>query len=184
MKGNKKILTIAILLLLVAVSFGTYAVYKSSASGSTTVSVASWGVEVNDVDIVSNNTFTGVDIAWGSNTYVKSGKIAPGSVGTITIEIDASGSEVAVDYAVTLGQIKYNDTAISNDAIVVRKASSSTAELSDTILYSSTASEMVKTITLEIVWNATDDSEQNPLDMDLSGKNLTIPVTVTATQKY
>ena len=32
MKGNKKILVVAVLLLLIAVSYSTYAIYKSTAS--------------------------------------------------------------------------------------------------------------------------------------------------------
>ena len=46
MKGNKKILAIALLLLFVAVSFGTYAIYKSSATGTKSVNAAAWVVSV------------------------------------------------------------------------------------------------------------------------------------------
>ena len=53
MKGNKKILVVAVLLLLIAVSYSTYAIYKSSASASDTVNTAAWVVTVNTDDIVA-----------------------------------------------------------------------------------------------------------------------------------
>jgi hypothetical protein len=44
MDGNKKILIIAILMMLIAVSYGTYAIYKTSLSGNATVTAAIWNV--------------------------------------------------------------------------------------------------------------------------------------------
>ncbi len=42
MKGNKKLLIVAVLLLLIAVSYGTYAIYRTQFSGSATVKTAKW----------------------------------------------------------------------------------------------------------------------------------------------
>ena len=50
MKGDKKILIIAILLLLLSVGFTTYAIYKSSTSVQGTAKLAAWHVEVSDED--------------------------------------------------------------------------------------------------------------------------------------
>ncbi len=44
MKGNKKLLAVAVLLLLLAVSYSTYAIYKSSATGTASVGTAAWRV--------------------------------------------------------------------------------------------------------------------------------------------
>ena len=45
MKGNKKILVIAVLLLSIAVSYGTYAIYKTAITGTGSVTAATWAVQ-------------------------------------------------------------------------------------------------------------------------------------------
>ena len=180
MKGNKKILVVAALLLLIAASFTTYAIYKSSATGNATISTAAWVVEVNDTDIVANNTFTVDSINWGSSTIGKNGKIAPGDKGTVDIEIDASGSEVDVYYEITFGDLKNGNSTITNSKLKATAASGST--LTGTIPYGST---MTETVTLDVVWEAVDDATeggQNDIDIATAAKSLTLPVTVTVRQ--
>ena len=109
MKGNKKILTLSVLVLLLAVCFTTYAIYKSSATGTGSVDAAAWVVSVNDTDIVANNTFTLGNITWATPRVGQNNTIAPGDHGTVDITIDADGSEVAVDYAITI-----DTTAVNN----------------------------------------------------------------------
>ena len=41
---------------------------------------------------------------------------------------------------------------------------------------------MKKTITLNVVWTATDEATQNTTDLSMDGIDITIPVTVTAQQ--
>ena len=41
---------------------------------------------------------------------------------------------------------------------------------------------MERTITLDITWTGVDSAEANAADIDLAGDELSIPVTVTATQ--
>ena len=177
MKGNKKILVVAVLLLLIAVSYSTYAIYKSSATGTGSVNAAAWVVEVNNTDIVANNTFTLGNITWDSTRYGQNNTIAPGDKGTVDVVIDASGSEVGVSYAITI-----DTTALNNPNFTVAAASGS-EPLTGTIAYGST---MTKTVTLEITWAGVDDDTPttgaNAKDIALAGTALSIPVTVTVTQ--
>ncbi|MBR2833745.1 MAG: hypothetical protein IKE75_04910 [Bacilli bacterium] len=175
MKGNKKILTLSVLVLLLAVCFTTYAIYKSSATGTGSVDAAAWVVSVNDTDIVANNTFTLGNITWATPRVGQNNTIAPGDHGTVDITIDADGSEVAVDYAITI-----DTTALNNSNFTVTAASGS--NLTGTIPYSATAGAMERTITLDITWTGVDSAEANAADIDLAGDELSIPVTVTATQ--
>lgn len=182
MKGNKKFLVVAALFLLIAISYSTYAIYKSSATGTGSVNAAAWVVSVQSgsqtaTDIVQNNTFTLDNIAWDTTNRVgQNGKIAPGDHGTVTIKIDADGSEVAVGYTVTI-----DTTALNNSNFTVT-ADPNGDPLTGTIAYSATAGEMEKTITLNIVWTGNDNNEANSADITLSGNPISIPVTVTATQ--
>lgn len=185
MKGNKKLLVIAALLLLIAVSYSTYAIYKSSATGSQSVDAAAWIIKVDSgsntaQDIVANNTFTLDSIAWDTTNRIgQAGTIAPGDHGTVTIKIDADGSQVAVGYVVSI-----DTTALNNPNFTVT-ADSNGDPLSGTIAYNSTAGTMEKTITLNVVWNAVDDATAggaNEKDIALQGSTINIPVTVTVTQ--
>lgn len=180
MKGNKKILVLAILLLLVVASFGTYAIYQSSASGSGTASAAAWVVQVNNSNIVtsSTHTFDLGSINWSSSDHVATGKIAPGSTGTVNLVIDATGSEVSLDYSVALGDVTVNDAAVPSGTISVSTSSS----LTGSILLS--ASSKTVTIPLTITWlGAANDTEtKNSNDVGLAGSTITLGVTVTATQ--
>ena len=184
-KFNRGLLVITALLLVITISLSTYAIYKSSATGDATASVATWAVTVNNDNIVTSNslTFDSNSITWAANEHVAAGKIAPGKTGTITFEIDASSSEVSVDYEITIGTIKVGNTAIDNNAITATVAG---ADATGTILYDATDSDnMKKTVTLNIVWTATDDDTeggQNEKDMALAGEDIKIPVTIVAKQ--
>lgn len=175
MKGNKKLLVVAVLLLLIAVSFSTYAIYKSSANGESTVTAAKWIVKVNTTDIVANNEFTLGNVTWASPSIGKNGTIAPGDRGTVEILIDADGSEVDVAYNITI-----DDSALTNENFTVEPATGSS--LTGTIPYSATEGGMEATITLDIVWAGVDNATANAADIALRGTDITIPVTVTATQ--
>lgn len=180
MKGNKKLLVIAALLLAVCIGIGTYAIYKASATGNATASTATWSVLVNDKDIETGSfTFGANDIKWNA-THGKNGKIAPGDTGTITLTIDADGSEVDVDYTVAVGDVTIDGSNLSNSAFTVSPASS--ADASGTINYSATDGAMKKTITLNVTWTGTDETEQNSADLAIDGSTINIPVTVTAQQ--
>ena len=175
MKGNKKILVVAALLLLITAAFTTYAIYKSSATGEGSVNAAKWIVNVNNTDIVANETFTLGTINWATPRIGQNETIAPGDHGTVEIVIDADGSEVAVGYDVTI-----DTTALNNPNFTVVAASGSS--LSGTIPYSSTDGAMERTVTLDIIWTGVDSTSANTADIDLQGDALSIPVTVTATQ--
>ena len=107
MKGNKKILVIAVLLLLIAVSYTTYAIYKTSVAGNAEVSAAAWTVAFKNgqetIEDSSTITFTGADC---TNTHVAEGKIAPGATCRKTISLDVTGTEVDVAYSATAGAVK------------------------------------------------------------------------------
>ena len=103
MKGDKKILVAAILVLLLAVCFGTYAIYRATGNATGSIKAAAWSVKVKDTDIASTNyTFDASNITWTKLTGYNN-TIAPGSEGYIEIPVDATGSEVDVKFEAALG---------------------------------------------------------------------------------
>ena len=92
MKGNKKLLTVAILLLLITVSFATYAIYRESTTVEGTLSTAKWSVTVDGSSFdAATLEFDLTDLTCESNPG-KAGTIAPGAECYIEFEIDADGS--------------------------------------------------------------------------------------------
>lgn len=173
MKGNKKVLVLAVLVLLLSV-VGTYAIYRNSANGAGSVNAANWSVQINGTDIAQASfNFTGANIIWDTQTGYNN-TIAPGSAGHINIPVDADGSEVDVDIVATLGQA----TLPTGMTVSVHGGNT------QTINYSATAGAMEATVQLDIVWTGTDEdtSVKDGTDLAVKGTTLSIPVTLTAKQ--
>ena len=100
MKKNKKILFVILILLAIVLSFiggKTFSKYMSTIQGSGTAEIANWVFKVNGTeDLVKN-----VDLlsTYNNETLIDN-KVAPGTSGSFNIIIDATGSEVGVDYKV------------------------------------------------------------------------------------
>ena len=189
MKGNKKILVIAVLLLLIAVSYGTYAIYKTSVSGTGTVTAAAWTVQFKNGATTLTDSFTVTfDTTDCVNTHVANGKIAPGAKCTKQITLDATGTEVDVAYQVSVDNANITASK-SGSAVATTNANTFTASLTDTsgnaldgeILM--TDSSMTETIVVNLEWAGTDaDTNPNTADTALEGATITVPLTLTAKQ--
>ena len=108
MKGDKRILVAALLVLLIAVSFTTYAIYKTSVTANGNVTAATWDVVFKDGSTeITNNydvTFSGSEC---TNQHVAQGKIAPGATCTKTITLDASSTDVDVTYSASVDSLAF-----------------------------------------------------------------------------
>ena len=173
MKGDKKILALAVLVLLLSVCFGTYAIYRQSSEGTGTIKAATWSVKVKNQPITSTFTFDYNDITWTALTGYNN-TIAPGSTGQITIPVDATGSEVDVILTATLGTITGLPTGMT-----VSLASGSDSQ---TINYNDASK--TKNVVIEIAWAGadSDNDTKDSNDLSVQGTNLSIPVTLTAKQ--
>ena len=186
MKGNKKLLVIAVLLLLISVSFTTYAIYRESTTANGTVKAANWVVKVDKgltaTTPIANAeiTFTGADLTCGATRYGKNNTIAPGDECTVTFTVDATGSEVDVVVEAVL------DTANATvpEGITVTPSFGTTDEpdADGSIEYNSTS--MTKTVTLTITWPGalSDSAAKDSADLALKGSNLILPIDITVRQ--
>lgn len=175
MKKNKKLLVIAVLLLLVTIGF-SYAIYRSRTTANGTVNTAAWSVKINGTDMDSANyTFTGSDITWTTNPG-KAGTVAPGASGYIEIPVDADGSQVDVILTAALGSVTLPN------GMTVSLASGSDSQ---TIAYSATSGEMGAKVRINVAWTGTteDSNSKDGTDKTASGTSISIPVTLTARQK-
>ena len=93
-------LVVALVLLIFLVGY-TFAKYYSEIKGGGNGTIAKWSfVANNSKDTIQ--TISLVDTA--KNVSLVEGKIAPGTKGSFDIVIDATGSEVGVDYEVNVAE--------------------------------------------------------------------------------
>lgn len=101
MKNKKKVILILVLLLIISISFvvgQSYSKYMSQIKGKGVAEVAGWSFLVNGQE----ETVQTINLASTCNNQtLVNNKIAPGTNGKFDIVIDATGSEVGVDYKVT-----------------------------------------------------------------------------------
>ena len=180
MKGNKKILVLSVLVLLLTVVFSTYAIYRSSNTAGGTVSAAAWSVKIGQDDLKDvQYLFTAADLdCTGTGSYTSSkvsGKIAPDSVCTVTIPVDADGSEVDVKLTASIGSA----TLPTGMSVALKSGDDN-----KTIAYSATEHGMESTVTLEVTWTGAtnDESSKDTSDVTAAGTDISIPVTLTARQ--
>lgn len=203
----KIILTILVFVILFKICSITYARYKSESTGTISPIAADWVININNSNVVTTNSFTfnASQLVWNNNVSgAKTGTIAPGSTATITISINATGTEVPVDYQIEIddllamynGTLEPGDPSISgntdpitpdpnpnptlpdiNDLITIEPASG--YSLSGTINQNSI---MTRTIILNLTWNDLNTLSSNEKDTYFSNYTITIPITVLTKQ--
>lgn len=120
----KKTRIVGLLLVFVLVTScfvgGTFAKYASQASGSDTATVAKWSFEVGGTEIAtSTETKITVDLfntikdsdRVTNETDVVTDKIAPGTSGSFTININNT-SDVTADYVVEIASVELNSVPL------------------------------------------------------------------------
>ena len=106
MKNGKRsvlVVTLLIFCFMYLVVRGIQAAYESTITGRVSNTLADWSIKVNNQEI-TNSSLESIPLTYTVNdlTSVRSGKVAPGSNLSYPIQIDASGSEVAVKLTFTV----------------------------------------------------------------------------------
>lgn len=109
-KDNKNKVIIALVIvtiLILIVGIWAFARYTSKVAGSGTASVAAWSFKVNG----QNETITeNIDLLASMNAVngkVAPNHMAPGTSGSFNVDIDATGSDVAVEYNIELSNFSH-----------------------------------------------------------------------------
>jgi hypothetical protein len=156
-KSKKRLIAIVLVLLVLAmILLGySYSKYKDSFTATASTSVAKWSFSGGLREGKSTTTSTTISLADTiTSTTIADKKIAPGTSGDFTIVIDATGSNVDIDYDVSVETqtqkpanlyFIYKDTKYStlNELINDLKKSDNddTKEFSGTIIHKSDSSE-------------------------------------------
>lgn len=163
-------LVIALILLIFLVGY-TFAKYYSEIKGGGTGSIAKWSFIAND----SKDTIQTISLVDTANEVsLVEGKIAPGTKGSFDIEIDATGSEVGVDYEVNVSEETNLPTNLLYKVIVDGERSkeySSLTELAEDKLtgkIDTVNGEFIKDITVEWEWPYETYNNSGVTDGDLA----------------
>ena len=186
-KGAVVVLALALIVAIV-LSMYAYSKYTSTLTGNGTSTVAKWSFKVN------GQTQTIPDIELGetmdAHNNVVTPKLAPGTSGHFDLILDGSGSEVAIDYNIKLAitQKPANLKFYLDD-----KYQTPISETDGTLnIAGSIALEDVNTpLTKTIYWQwpyetgktSNEIDKNDETDTKDSGKNVTMTITVTGTQR-
>ena len=187
---NKPVIILLALLLITAIVFSMYAYakYKTTLTGNGTATVAKWSFKVNG----QTQTIPDIDLATTMKKVnnVAENKIAPGTEGSFDLNLDATGSEVAVDYNIKLA---ITEKPTNLKFYLDNTYETEIAETEGTLNVSgSIPLETINTpITKTIYWKwpyqtgttENEVKENDKTDTIDSAKKVTMTITVTGTQR-
>lgn len=189
-KTNKLILAVSLLILIATITISTYAIYKSSATGTSELKTAAWKIKLNNNSITSSNTFNFdlTEAEWTHETNINSSStsqvIAPGSIGTYGLKIDTTGTEVDVSYEIIIRVLQNNtqvDLSTINPNLTIGIYDGDTNK--GTSATGSIKAGNTKELAVKIIWNYVDEETSNNQDVKIEDNNYTIEVTVVTKQR-
>ncbi len=164
---KKAVIIIAILVAIILSFVGgqTYSKYVTEVRGDGTAQIATWDFKVNgqkeEVQTISLGS------TYDSSTLVN-GKIAPGTEGNFQIKVDATGSDVGIDY-----KIKFSDetTKPANLKFYYQEVEyNSVLELGDALSGTINADDGNKSRTFDIKWKWNYETGSNPTEVASNDK--------------
>lgn len=151
LKKSKKVVLLVIAIIVILLSFiggQAYAKYMSKVTGQGTADIASWNFKVNENEEKLQTISLKSTI---NNSTLVNNKIAPGTEGEFQIKIDASGSEVGINYVVKFENESQKPTNLkfTNDG----KTYNSLTDLQQDLTGIINANDENKAKTLTVGWN-------------------------------
>lgn len=90
----------------------TYAKYTESKDGNAEFDVATWQIKINNHDINDSAEMSSlINPIYESNSNIANGVIAPGSQGYFDININATDTQVSLQYEISIGPANTSDVA-------------------------------------------------------------------------
>ena len=190
MTRKKKVLIVLVILAVILLAFiggQAYAKYVSQVRGNGVAEVATWSFKVNG----QNEQVEEINLASTcDNETLVDNKIAPGTSGSFNIIVDATGSEVGINYNIVFTEeenkpqnlkFEYNDTEYN-----------SIKDLEDDLSGTINANDENKTRTLNVKWKWDYETGSDPEEISSNDlidtedakriPNYTFDVVITGTQ--
>ena len=165
-----------------------YAKYKTTLKGNGTAQVAKWSFKVNG----QTQTIPDIDLATTMKKVnnVAENKIAPGTEGSFELNLDATGSEVAIDYNIKLIVTeKPTNLRFYTDSSYTKEITSTDGVMNVSGVMSLEEIKTIQTKTIYWKWAyqtgtaANDIVANDKIDTADSKKSVTMTITVTGTKR-
>ena len=187
---NKPVIILLALLLITAIAFSMYAYakYKTTLTGNGTAQVAKWSFKVNG----QTQTIPDIDLATTMKKVnnVAENKLAPGTEGSFDLNLDATGSEVAIDYNIKLVVTeKPTNLRFYTDSSYTKEITSTDGVMNVSGVMSLEEIKTIQTKTIYWKWAyqtgtaANDIVANDKIDTADSKKSVTMTITVTGTKR-
>ena len=176
-KTSYKLILIALFVLLVTtlIVVETYALFETNASGNTEFDIGRWIIYLNNNDVKTARTISLSNFTYVNGSHTQNGYFAPGSEAYFDLIIDASNSDVSVEYSLEIDDsvltdypnIYFTVTDLSNNQPVVGSTYNGLIRLSD--------QSKVDSLRITLVWD--DQIQYDDNDTSLIGEDLEFVIT-------
>lgn len=145
---------------LILIFYSSFARYTTIAEGTETVAIANWKIMINGTNIsdVENVSKVITLVPDSSNQTTKDNKIAPGKSGHFDITLNPAGTEVSIEYTITIETTNLpSGITLTNYEIVETGVNQTLTNntITGEITLTDTAQELTEsdTKTIRIYWN-------------------------------
>ncbi len=169
----KKVLWIFALFCLLAtiiVVQDTFGLFETNSTATKDLEVGRWKIYLNDEDISLTESITLDDFVYTNPNHVESGYFAPGSSAEFIIEIDASDTDVAVDYDITVDASSLQPYPNISFSIIDMDTNQSSINNHFSGIMNLTDTNRVKRLKLSINW--VNDSDYDENDTSIIGQDI------------
>ena len=186
-KATKALLVVVALLLAILLISSTFARYSTVGKADGKVEIAKWAVKMTaDDGTTLDSTTKNITFKVQNNTNVVPGKIAPAVTAVAKIELDLTGTEVAVDFKAEVGDLTPTNLPSSDKISLTSAVDGGTPGTSQTIPLVNNAAFTTengkKIVTLTLTWTNDDNNNADDTSTGITGGTLTVPVTMTVQQ--
>ena len=173
-RGKVLVVSLFVLLITTLTIFQTYALFETNASGAKTLNISDWSITLNDIDVSQSRTVTLDDFHYTNGVHTKANRFAPASSAYFDLEIDASNSQVSVEY-----ELEIDDSEIDDyPNIYFSITDLGTNQELDSNTYSGTIllSDQSRVVNLRITLLWDDDPNYDETDTSLIGESLAFTI--------
>ena len=186
-KATKALLVVVALLLAILLISSTFARYSTVGKADGKVDIAKWVVKMTaDDGTTLDSTTKNITFKVQNNANVVPGKIAPAVTAVAKIELDLTGTEVAVDFNAEVGDLTPTNLPSSDKISLTSAVDGGTPGTSQTIPLVNNAAFTTengkKIVTLTLTWVNDDTNNADDTATGMTDTVFSIPVTMTVQQ--
>ncbi len=174
---KKKIFLVSLIMLIITLSMiiNTFALFESNVEVEKELAIGKWQILLNNEDLSLTNELTIDDFTLSASTHTEDNYFAPGRTATFDIVIDASHSDVSMEY-----ELFFDDSAFAGHPnITLSVLNTATNQTITTNDYTGVIrlSDSSRVLTLRVILAWADNSTYDANDTELIGGNLDFVIT-------